>query len=108
MEQNDLIQRIIATEHQAQAITESARETHVHMDEHLEAELAALRLRYQKEADEYLLSLSQKEEAASAQRLAALEQRLQEKLSQIESIYNTQKDNWVENIFQRIVGKDGG
>ncbi len=108
MDQNDLIQRIIATEHQAQAITQNARSEHAHMDERIDAELTALRQRYAQEEERYLEMLRQKAEAESAERLAVLEQRLQEKLSQIESIYSTQKDNWVEAIFQQIVGKDGG
>ena len=108
LEQNDLIQRIIATEHQAQAITEHARAEHEHMDEHMESELEALRLRYQQEADNYLESLRQQAESESALRMENLAERLEKKLAQIESIYSTQKDNWVEAIFQRIVGKDGG
>ena len=108
LDQNDLIQRIIATEHQAQAITQNARSEHAHMDERIDAELAALRQRYAREEERYLETLRQKAEAESTQRLTVLEQRLQEKLSQIESIYSTQKDNWVEAIFRQIVGKDGG
>lgn len=108
MDQNDLIQRIIATEHQAQAITEAARAEHENMDANIEAELAALRARYAQEEADYLTGLRQKAEAESAARISALEQRQQEKLAQIESIYSTQKDNWVEAIFNQIVGKDGG
>lgn len=108
MDQNDLIQRIIATERQAQAITESARTEHANMDENIAAELDALRQHYQQEADAYLDSLRQKAETESTERLAVLERRLQEKLAQIESIHTAQKDTWVEAIFQRIVGKDGG
>ena len=108
MDQNDLIQRIIATERQAQAITESARTEHANMDEHIAAELETLRQRYQQEADAYLGALRQRSEDECAQRMAVLERRLQEKLTQIESIHSAQKDAWVEAIFQRIVGKDGG
>ncbi len=108
LDQNDLIQRIIATEHQAQAITEGARAEHANMDANIEAELAALRTRYQEEEAAYLGALRQKAETESAARISALEQRLQKKLAKIESIYSTQKDNWVEAIFDRIVGKDGG
>lgn len=108
MEQNDLIQRILATERQAQAITESARSEHEHMDTRIDEELAALKLRYTQEADAYLDGLRKKAEAESSQRLSALSQRLEEKLAQIENIYSAQKEAWAENIFQRITGKDGG
>ena len=108
MEQNDLIQRILATERQAQAITESARSEHENMDARIDEELAALKLRYTQEADAYLDSLRKKAEAESSQRLAALSSRLEEKLAQIENIYSAQKETWAENIFQRITGKDGG
>lgn len=108
MDQNDLIQRIIATEHQAQAITENARFEHAHMDEHIEEELAALHARYAQEEETYLEALRQKAAADSAERISALEQRLREKLAQIESIYGAQKNNWVDAIFQQIVRKGGG
>lgn len=108
LEQNDLIQRILATERQAQAITENARSEHENMDARIEEELAALKLRYTQEADAYLDGLRKKAEAEGSQRLAALSSRLEEKLAQIENIYSAQKEAWAENIFQRITGKDGG
>jgi hypothetical protein len=37
-----------------------------------------------------------------------LDDRLTVKLQQVESVYAAQKDQWVQAIFERIVGKAGG
>ena len=108
MNQNDLIQRIIATEQQAQALTAGARREQENMESNIDAEIAALRARYQAEADQYLNSLRQREQEKSVQYLSELDTRLQTKLAQIDSIYSAQKDAWVNAIFERIVGKAGG
>ena len=108
MNQNDLIQKIIAAEHQAQALTETARKEQENMESSIQQEIAALRARYQAQADSYLQNLKQQEQEKSAQYLSELDLRLQAKLTQIDSIYSAQKDAWVDAIFERIVGKAGG
>ena len=108
MNQNDLIQRIIATEHQAQTLTESAKKAQAEMEQDIAAETAALRARYQAEADRYLQELRQQEQEKSARELDMLKVRLQEKLDQIETIYAAEKEQWTDAIFSRIVGKAGG
>ncbi len=107
MNQSDLIQKIIAAEHQAQALTESARNQQENMEASIDGEIRALEQRYQDHATEYLRQLEQAEQARSDKRLQELDHRLQEKLSQVESIYQAKKDEWVDAIFERIIGKAG-
>ena len=108
LNQNDLIQKIIAAEHQAQALTENARQEQENMESGIQQEIAALRARYQAQADSYLENLKRQEQEKSAKYLSELDLRLQAKLAQIDSIYAAQKDAWIDAIFERIVGKAGG
>lgn len=108
MNQTDLIQKIIAAEHQAQALTESAKHQQENMESSIEAEIAALRAKYQQDAEAFLQQLEHSEQEKSAQRLQELDDRLADKLRQVESIYEATKAQWVEAIFERIVGKAGG
>lgn len=108
MNQNDLIQKIIATERQAQALTVDARSQQENIEKSIDDEIAALRTQYQEKAEHYLDTLRQREQEIRVQHLSELDVRLQTKLTQIENIYSTQKDAWVNAIFERIVGKAGG
>ncbi len=108
MNQTDLIQNIIATEHQAQALTAQARTQVENMDASIQAEIDALREKYRADAEAYLQRLRQSEQEKSAQTLLDLDARLKAKLQQIESSYESNRDQWVQEIFERIAGKAGG
>jgi phosphoserine phosphatase len=108
LNQTDLIQKIIATEHQAQALTEQAKKQQENMEASITSEIEDLRRKYQEEAEAYLQKLMQSEHEKSAKDLQALDDRLTVKLQQVESVYAAQKDQWVQAIFERIVGKAGG
>jgi molybdopterin converting factor small subunit len=107
LNQNDLIQRILATEQQAKALTAEARTAKENLESNMDAEIEALRQKYQQEGEEYLETLRQQEHEKSRSHLEDLDARLQAKLSQVENIYQSQKDTWVDAIFARIVGKAG-
>ena len=99
MNQTDLIQRIIAAEHQAQVLASAAKQERSDLEKNIDAEIAEMRQRYETNAESFLQELEQKEQEKSAKDLEQLEARLQEKLSQIESIYASQKDVWIDAIF---------
>lgn len=108
MNQTDLIQRIIAAEHKAQALAGAAKQEQADMEKNIDAEIAEMRRRYEQNAETYLQELERKEQEKSARELDALDKRLNAKLSQVENIYLSQKDAWINAIFERIVGKAGG
>ena len=105
LNQADLIQKKIAAEHQAQALAEHAKVQQENMEASIESEIDGLRKQYQERAEAYLQKLQETEREKSAKHLEALDQRLQKKLDQVENIYQSRKDQWVEAIFDRIVGK---
>ena len=108
MNQTDMIQKIIAAEHQANQLTENAKSQSENMEASIQTEIEALRTRYQANADAYLERLEQAEQARSTRRLKELDDKLDSKLKQVEIIYQARKDEWIEAIFDRIVGKAGG
>ena len=74
----------------------------VEEDPNVESKLKLIR------ADAYLKQLELTEHEKSAQRLKELDEKLAAKLSQVENIYQSRKEQWVDAIFDRIVGKAGG
>ena len=107
MNQTDLLQRILAAEHQAQALTEDAKAQSQNIDASIEAEIAALQERYEQDAEAYLQALRQQEEVRCRRQLQELDDKRDARLRQVEAIYQADKDRWAETIFQRIVGKAG-
>ena len=108
MNQTDLIQKIIAAEHQANQMTEEVKEKSEHIDASVEAESESLRKNYLDNAERYLARLEKSEQEKSAVRLKELDERLETKLKQVDVIYEARKDLWVQTIFERIIGKAGG
>ena len=108
MKQNDLIQNILSVERKANALTEEAILRQENMDEAIEGEIQAIRERYDREADSYLQKFEQTQRAAHDRRMQELDARRIRKLRQVEDIYASHREEWVESIFRRIVGKAGG
>ncbi len=105
MNQTDMIQRIIAVERQANSLTDSAKTEKENIEASIQAEIDQLRTNYQENAENYLFKLEKSEQAKSAARLKELDERRERKLSQVEVIYAAKKDEWIQTIFDRIVGK---
>lgn len=108
MQQIDLIQNVLAAEQQAQALTRDAKAQSQNIDASIEAEITRLKETYDAEAALYLENLEQSEARKREMRLQELDVRLKEKLQQVEDIYSSQREAWIESIFSRIVGKEEG
>lgn len=108
MHQSELIQRVLAADAQAQAIAQDAHQAQESLENSIQAEIASMTASYEAGAQAQLSELEARESAACRQQLDALDQRLQEKLHQVESLYAAKKDQWVDAIVERIVGKAGG
>ncbi len=108
MDRTEVIRNILDMEHQAQALAQDANYRKEHLDASIEAEIDEIRTRYQREAEQYLADLEKAQEDLSTQRFQELDEHLHEKLEQVDTIFKEHKEEWVEAIFQRIVGKAGG
>ena len=107
MNQAELIGRVLATDQQAQALTRDAKAAEARVEEGIQREIETITAQYEAEAQKTLDELRQKEQAACQEQLQALDDRLQQKLGQVEALYAAKKDQWVDTIVARIVGKAG-
>lgn len=108
MNQSDLVQKIILADRQAQAIAQEARRSKSNMDEQITSEISAMETQYQQEAEEHLRKLEQSQKDRAGTRIKALDRKLEKNLGQVESLYEAKKEEWVDAIVERIVGKAGG
>ena len=103
MEYVDMVNQIIAAEHSAKALTEEAKEKQEQFQTDLERELEGLREEYMERARHRVELVEQTERAAAEERIAKLDQKLQDVLDAVERSYEKHKDQWVEQLFQMIV-----
>ena len=108
MNQAELFQKVLATDRQAQAIAQDAKRAQETLDESIEAEIQAMTRDYEAAAQQELQQLQASEQEKSSRQIAQLDQRLQEKLHQVDSLYAAKKEEWVDTIVARIVGKEPG
>ena len=107
MNQNDLIQSILSAEHQARSISEEARVQRDNMESSIQQEIEELRQRYTQTAEAHLQRFEANQREQSQRRLAALDLHREANLQKVENIYKANRDEWIDAIFQRIVGKAG-
>lgn len=105
--QAELIGRVLATDRQAQALTQAAKAAEAALETDIQREIETITAEYEAQAQSTLASLREKEQAACQVQLQALDDRLQQKLGQVEALYAAKKDAWVDTIVARIVGKAG-
>lgn len=106
MNQAELFQKVLAADRQAQAIAQDAKHAQETLEENIAAEIQAMTQAYEAAAQKELSDLQASEQAACSRQLQILDQRLQEKLHQVDSLYAAKKEEWVDTIVARIVGKE--
>ncbi len=106
--QAELFQKVLATDQQAQAITQDAKRAQDMLEEDIAAEIQAMTQDYEATAQQELAALAAMEQEACSRQLELLDRRLQEKLHQVDSLYAAKKEEWVDTIVARIVGKEFG
>ena len=108
MNQSDLIQNILAVERQANELTGEASEQSALLESSIDGEIQAMQERYRMQAQTYLQNFEAAQRKQNNQALQEQDTRRMAKLRQVEAIYQAHREEWVEAIFQRIVGKAGG
>ena len=108
MNQAELFQKVLATDRQAQAIAQDAKHIRETLEEDIASEIQAMSQEYEAAAQQELSALQASEQEACSRQLQQLDRRLQEKLRQVDSLYAAKKEEWVDTIVSRIVGKETG
>lgn len=105
MEYVNLVSKIIAAEHRAQAIARAATEKQESLDADLQRDVARLRSDYFERAQRKIKLVEEVERSAAKKDMAAWDQRLENAMGQVEAAYSKGKDSWVDLLFHRIVGE---
>ena len=104
MEYAQMVSQIMAAEQGAKALADEAREKGRQVQAGLEREETALRQDYMARADHRLKEVRETEDAASREAIAQLDQRLDRAARKMESVYEKNRDRWVDAMFTIIVG----
>ena len=104
MEYVDLVGRIVAAEHSAKENAGEAQKREAELESDLNQEIDKLRESQMEKARARLESVREKESAKEQTAMAALDQKLSDALSAVETSRGKYKDNWVDTLFELIVG----
>lgn len=107
MNQMELIGKVLAADQKARAMAQDAVQAEETLETDIAQEIERLRKNYEAQAEDKLAALQISQKEKCQMQLDTLDQRLQQKLSQVEALYAAKKDEWVDTIVQRIVGKAG-
>ncbi len=108
LNQAELFQRVLAADRQAQAIAQDAKHIRETLEEDIASSIQAMNREYEAAARQELSALQASEQEKCSRQLRQLDRRLQEKLRQVDSLYAAKKEEWVNTIVSRIVGKETG
>lgn len=105
MNQKELIEQIIEAESRAQSISDEALLKKEKMDEDLAKETEAMRSEFLKRAKSRIDQISKIETAETAETINRQNAHYQEKLQEIETTCASKKEEWIDTIFNLVIGK---
>ena len=103
MNTNELINQILEIERRAEGISLDAMEQQQQLDEELAASTADLQAQYEIRTEAQLAKIRQSLEEKTARQIETLDNRLNRKLRQLESVYAGEKDHWCDVLVERII-----
>lgn len=104
MEYVTLISKIVAAEQSAKEIVQEAKERERTLETDLDTEVAEMRQRYMERARQRVEKVAVVEKQSAEEDLAHWDQRLAQAMSDVEAAYAKHKNQWVETLFQQVVG----
>lgn len=104
MEYLDMVNQIVAAEHNARALAAEGRQQQERMQAGLHQEIAGLRERYMEEARRRVQLVRETEQAAAEEEIARLDERQRQAMSRVETVYEKNRDQWVDTLFSLIAG----
>lgn len=104
MEYVTLISKIVAAEQSAKEIVQEAREKERTLETDLDAEVEGLRQEYMTRARQRVEKMEIAEGKVAEEDLAHWDKRLTKAMADVESSYAKHKDQWVETLFQQVIG----
>lgn len=99
---DELIEKIIQIENNAQEITRQAKDQQKHLPERIDEEVSQLKARLTAEAEHRLEMVKQTEQENADAELQALRSRMDQARATIEQKRAENQDRWEDEIFRRI------
>lgn len=101
----DIIRRIMSIEDKAQSVMLDARSAERELNERVEAEERRLQREIRKKAADRCMKLKEQEEEEIRRKIEAIILKTKEQMMELEEKYSAQKDKWVDDMVQHIIGK---
>ena len=104
MEYMELVNRIVDAEHSAKEIVREAREQVDSMEQEVRQETAELHQQYMARARRRVEQVEQTEAQAAEEAITQLDGKLAQAMASVESAYEKNRGQWVDALFEMIVG----
>lgn len=101
---NELIEKLSAIDESARKVSDSVIERQKAIRKEHDERIAAYKTQLAKESEEKLNRLSKELEEKSAKEIAEYEAEINSSLKKMETEYNENKDKWVNEIFETVIG----
>lgn len=99
-----MVNQIVAAEHSAKALAEEGRQRQEQLRSGLEREAADLREGYMQRARHRVELVEQTEQAGAEETIARLDERYRQAMKRVETVYEKNRDKWVDTLFSLIAG----
>lgn len=104
MEYLDMVNQIVAAEHNAKALAEEGRQRQEQLQAGLEREIADLRENYMQRARHRVELVEETERDGAEEDMAKLDEKQRRAMERVEAAYEKNRDQWVETLFSLIAG----
>ena len=101
----DLIMKIIDIEDRAQEVIKDAKKADRELEERIKDECRKMRDDITRRMEAKNVTLKQIEEEDADKKVEAIRVNMERQLSELEKKYNDNKDKWVNEIVQNIIGR---
>ncbi|MGN0106575.1 MAG: hypothetical protein ACI4A5_02605 [Hominilimicola sp.] len=101
----DLIMKIIDIEDRAQEVIRDAKKADRELDERIRDDSRKLQDDIARKVEAKNVTLKQMEEDDAEKKIAVINEAMEKHLSELEEKYEKNKDKWVDEIVQNIIGR---
>ena len=105
MKHIEVINKIIEAEQQAQQLAGEARDKQLRLDEDLQKDTDRLREGYMEQARKRIALVREREEKQTAEKIAALNAVQKLDMDNMEHLYRSHKEEWIDELFDRIIAE---
>jgi len=102
----EVINKIIEVEHQAQQLADQALDKREHLEEELRQSVGALRQRYMERAEERVAKIRDQEGSQAAENIKSLSQDHTLEMENMERLYRSHREEWIQTLFDKIIADE--